>query len=111
MVLIKTQSKEYWSEPDSKKPIGSGFRFVHRIISWFVFTTGILFTTKFNKLDEINRNLILKKETLEQKKKSLSKLICENDKAIITAEKNKMLNMYSLSHYESLTRNIAVNYN
>ena len=25
--------------------------------------------TKFNKLDEINRNLILKKETLEQKKK------------------------------------------
>ena len=30
--------------------------------------------TKFNKLDEINRNLILKKETLEQKKKSLSKL-------------------------------------
>ena len=24
--------------------------------------------TKFNKLDEINRNLILKKETLEQKK-------------------------------------------
>ena len=30
--------------------------------------------TKFNKLDEINRNLILKKETLEQEKKSLSKL-------------------------------------
>ena len=30
--------------------------------------------TKFNKLDEINRNLILKKETLEQEKKSLSKI-------------------------------------
>ena len=32
-------------------------------------------------------------------------------KSLIAAERNKILNMYSLSHYESLTRKIAVNYN
>ena len=31
--------------------------------------------------------------------------------SLIATERNKMLNMYSLSHYESLTRKIAVNYN
>ena len=32
-------------------------------------------------------------------------------KSLIAAERKKILNMYSLSHYESLTRKIAVNYN
>lgn len=50
--------------------------------------------------------------TVRDKRKSDKVIDLEETKELlIKAEKNKMLNMYSLSHYESLTRNIAVNYN
>ncbi len=50
--------------------------------------------------------------TVRDKRKSDKVIDLEETKELlIIAEKNKMLNMYSLSHYESLTRSIAVNYN
>jgi len=49
---------------------------------------------------------------VKDKRKSEKVIDLEETKALlIAAEKNKMLNMYSLSHYESLTRKISVNYN
>jgi seryl-tRNA synthetase len=54
--------------------------------------------TKFNKLDEINRNLILKKETLEQKKKSLSKL---KDKSNFEKSKDISEEIFSLTKQQN----------
>ena len=50
--------------------------------------------------------------TVRDKRKS-TKVVDLNSirQSLIATERNKMLNMYSLSHYESLTRKIAVNYN
>ena len=50
--------------------------------------------------------------TVRDKRKSNKVVDLESiRKSLILAERNKILNMYSLSHYESLTRKIAVNYN
>jgi parvulin-like peptidyl-prolyl isomerase len=50
--------------------------------------------------------------TVRDKRKSNKVVDLESiRKSLIEAERNKILNMYSLSHYESLTRKIAVNYN
>ena len=50
--------------------------------------------------------------TVRDKRKS-TKVVDLNTirQSLIVTERNKMLNMYSLSHYESLTRKITVNYN
>ena len=50
--------------------------------------------------------------TVRDKRKSNKVVDLESiRKSLILAERNKILNMYSLPHYESLTRKIAVNYN
>ena len=50
--------------------------------------------------------------TVREKRKSNKVVDLESIRnSLILAERNKILNMYSLSHYESLTRKIAVNYN
>jgi len=50
--------------------------------------------------------------TVRDKRKYIQKIDIQSAKqSLINAEKNKMINMYSLSHYESITQVIAVNYN
>jgi len=68
------------------------------------------------KIGEISEPIILPGGiiifTVRDKKKYIQKIDIQTAKQnLINAEKNKMLNMYSLSHYESIKNVITVNYN
>ena len=68
------------------------------------------------KIGEISEPIILPGGiiifTVRDKKKYIQKIDIQTAKQnLINAEKNKMLNMYSLSHYESIKNIITVNYN
>ena len=76
----------------------------------------IISSIEDKKVGEISEPIVLPEGiiifTVRDKRKSNKVVDLESIRnSLILAERNKILNMYSLSHYESLTRKIAVNYN